>query len=275
MSTRTPVRRVPRSVAGALLLTAGLAGLPACGGGGDPVEARQPSDRFRVLVFSKTTGYRHASIPAGVDAIRGLGRRHRFAVDHTEDARRFSGRVLARYDALIFLSTTGEPLSGSGQQRALRRYIGRGGGFLGVHAASDSHYRWPWYVGLVGASFRRHAPGTPAATVVVEDRSTPATRRLPRRWQRRDEWYAFRENPRARVHVLARLDERSYDPVDSAMGGDHPIAWCHRYAGGRAVYTAMGHTAESYAEPRFLDHLLGSIRMAAGDAPFECPPSGA
>jgi type 1 glutamine amidotransferase len=226
--------------------------------------------RFRVLVFSKTTGFRHDSIPVAVETIHRLGEAHRFGVEHTEDERRFTDRNLARYAAVVFLSSTGEPLQRARHRRAFRRYIRRGGGFLGIHAASDSFYGWRWYVGLVGASFRAHPAGTPSAEVVVEDRDTPATRRLPRVWTRVDEWYAFRANPRRRVHVLATVDERSYDPAGAAMGADHPIAWCHRYAGGRSVYTAMGHTSESYREPLFAAHLLGAIRMAAGRTPFAC-----
>jgi type 1 glutamine amidotransferase len=223
-----------------------------------------------VLVFSKTTGFRHDSIPVAIATIRRLGDEHRFGVEQTEDERRFTDRNLERYDAVVFLSTTGEPLARPSHRGAFQRYIRRGGGFVGVHAASDSFARWPWYVGLVGARFRRHAPGTSVADVVVEDRRTPATRGLPRVWRRVDEWYAFRSNPRGRVHVLATLDERTYDPDGAAMGADHPIAWCHRYDGGRSVYTAMGHTSASYREPLFVAHLLGAIEMAAGRGPFGC-----
>lgn len=238
-------------------------------GDGSP-GSRASRARFRVLVFSKTTGFRHDSIPVGIATIRRLGREHRFAVEQTEDERAFTDRNLAGYDALVFLSTTGEPIARQEHRLAFQRYIRRGGGFLGIHAASDSFERWPWYVGLVGASFRRHAPGTSAARVVVEDAGTPATRGVPRVWRRVDEWYAFRSNPRGRVHVLATLDERTYDPRDAAMGADHPIAWCHRYAGGRSVYTAMGHTSDSYREPSFASHLLGAIEMATGHGPFAC-----
>src|SRR3954451_22615038 len=210
-------------------------------GDGSPGSRASPA-RFRVLVFSKTTGFRHDSIPAGIATIRRLGREHAFAVEQTEDEGAFTDRNLARYEALVFLSTTGEPIARQDHRRAFQRYVRRGGGFLGIHAASDRFKRWPWYVGLVGASFRRHAPGTSAASVVVEDRSAPATRRLPRVWRRVDEWYAFRSNPRRRAHVLVTIDELTYlPPRDAAMGADHPIAWCHRYDGGRAVYTAMGH----------------------------------
>jgi len=231
----------------------------------------QPAERSRVLVFSKTTGFRHDSIPAGIAAIEQLGRRHGFRVDQTENAARFTNRRLAHYDAVIFLSTTGDPLGRAGQKRALRRYVERGGGFFGVHAASDTSAGWRWYEGLIGARFRSHAPGAPRAVVRVARRRTAATRGLPASWRRADEWYAFHANPRGRVRVLATVDERSYSPGDSAMGADHPIAWCQRYRGGRSVYTAMGHTSESYAEPLFRAHLLGSIRMAMGRAPFDCP----
>ena len=211
-------------------------------------------------MFTKTTGFRHDSIPAGVAAIERLGRRHRFSVDTTANAGRFTPRQLARYDVVVFLSTTGTPLARGSQRRAFEGFIRAGGGYVGVHAASDTRGGWPWYERLVGARFKRHDPGTPPATVRVEDRGTAATRGLPEAWQRVDEWYEFRSNPRERAHVLARVE----------LGGDRPIAWCHRYDGGRSVYTAMGHTTASYAEPRFVGHLLGAIEMAAGRAEFGC-----
>jgi type 1 glutamine amidotransferase len=256
-------------IAALVLATVVAAGSASSSGDGSRGSPAAPA-LFRVLVFSKTTGFRHGSIPVAIATIRRLGRQHRFGVEQTEDERRFTDRDLARYDAVVFLSTSGEPLADPGHRRAFQRYIRRGGGFLGVHAASASFARWPWYVGLVGASFRRHAPGTSAADVVVEDRRAPATRGLPRVWRRVDEWYAFRSNPRGRVHVLATVDERTYDHRGAAMGADHPIAWCHRYAGGRSVYTAMGHTSGSYREPLFVAHLLGAIEMAAGRGPFAC-----
>lgn len=224
---------------------------------------------FRVLVFSKTTGFRHDSIPDGIVAIQKLGRQNGFAVDTTEDATRFTDRNLARYRAVVFLSSTGDPLGEPAQKEAFERYIERGGGFAGVHAAADSGYEWPWYGGLVGAYFRSH-PEQQNATVVVTGRGAPSSRGLPRRWTRFDEWYNYQTNPRADgVRVLMTLDERSYDVGPDAMG-DHPIAWCHRYDGGRAWYTGLGHTKESYTDPLFLNHLLGGIEMAAGAAAFPC-----
>ena len=191
-------------------------------------------------------------------------------VDTTGSASRFTTKVLNRYDAVIFLSATGTPIAERAQQRAFERYIKAGGGYLGVHAASDTRGKWAWYEGLVGARFTRHAPGTARATVRVEDRASAATKSLPAAWVRNDEWYEVDRNPRAGVHVLATVDETTYR--GGTMGADHPIAWCHRYDGGRSVYTAMGHTRESFSERRYLAHLLGAIEMAAGRARFNCAP---
>jgi cytochrome c len=245
----------------------------ACAGGSSPARApgQAPAPAgvaARVLVLSKTAGFRHASIPAGAVAIARLGRQHGFVVDHTEDADRLNDAELGRYRALVFLSTTGDFLD-EAQQAALRRFVERGGGWVGIHAASDGEFDWPWYGELVGAWFARH-PSIQRATIHVADHRHPATASLPAQWTRTDEWYDFRSNPRGRVHVLATLDESSYR--GGGMGADHPIAWCHQVGAGRVFYTALGHTIESYAEPLFLDHLLGAIRWASGLVPGDCAP---
>jgi type 1 glutamine amidotransferase len=219
----------------------------------------------RVLVFSKTAGFRHTSIEPGIAAIRGLGAANGFEVDATEDAGQFTSANLGRYRAVVFLSTTGDVLNGA-QQAAFMDYIRHGGGFAGIHAAADTEYGWPWYGDLLGARFARH-PAPAEARIEVEDRDHPSTRTLPDPWNRFDEWYDFQSNPRSRgVTVLLRLDEASYP--GGQMGSDHPIAWYHELDGGRAWYTAGGHTDTSFSEPSFRAHLLGGIRYAAGlDAP--------
>lgn len=219
----------------------------------------------RVLVFTKTAGFRHASIPAGVRALRELGSKAGLAMDVTEDASAFKDANLRRYRAVVFLLTTGDVL-GPGEQAAFERFVRNGGGFAGVHSASDTEHDWPWYGRLVGAYFRTH-PAIQSGVVRVEDSRHPSTRGLPSRWTRTDEWYSFASNPRGSVRVLANLDESSYDPGAGAMGRDHPIAWAHEFERGRAWYTAGGHTDQSYAEPLFRRHLLGGIRYAAGLTP--------
>jgi len=190
---------------------------------------------FAVLVFSKTAGFRHDSIPAGIAAIRQLGQQNGFTVDATEDAAAFTDTNLARYQAVVWLSTTGDVLDAT-QQSAFERYIHAGGGYAGVHAAADTEYDWAWYGRLVGAYFNSH-PAIQQATVKVEDHSHPSTASLPDSWTRTDEWYNFRTDPRANVHVLASLDETTYQPGTGAMG-DHPTAWCQNFEGGRSWYRA-------------------------------------
>ena len=255
--------RRPRSTAAAGWLLGALAIL------GPPSAAAQTTNAsFAVLVFSKTAEFRHDSIGSGIAAIRALGDEHGFAVDATEDANRVTGAALARYKVVVFLLTTGDILDGA-QKAALERYVRGGGGFVGIHSASDTEHHWPWYGRLVGTWFRNHPRSIQPGMVRIEDPDHPSTKGLPRNWERVDEWYNFVGNPRGTVHVLARLDEATYS--GGAMGGDHPIAWCRNVDGGRSWYTAMGHTRESYAEPLFRRHLLGGIESAAGVA-AGCPP---
>ncbi|MFG1992600.1 ThuA domain-containing protein [Actinoplanes sp. NPDC048988] len=249
------------------VLAATLISAPAASAAPD-VAAAEP---YSVLVFSKTAAFRHDSIPAGIAAIKKLGEDNGFTVDTTEDGAAFTDDNLAKYRAVVWLSTTGDVLD-AGQQAAFERYIQAGGGYAGVHAASDTEYSWPWYGKLVGAYFNNH-PANQQATVKVEDHAHPSTASLPDRWSRFDEWYNFRTNPRGDVHVLASLDESSYSPGTGAMGADHPTAWCRDYDGGRAWYTGGGHTNESYADPQFLSHLLGGIQTAAGVVEADCGAS--
>jgi type 1 glutamine amidotransferase len=213
---------------------------------------------FSVLVFSKTAGFRHASIPAAIAALETLGADNDFAVETTEDASIFTDAELGRFDAVVFLMTTGDVLD-AGQQGAFERFIQQGGGFVGVHSATDTEYSWPWYGGLVGAYFESH-PAVQEAIIRILDHTHPAVATLPDEWVRTDEWYNFQAVPTG-VEVLALLDEGSYQ--GGKHGSPHPIAWYHNYDGGRSFYTAGGHTIDSYSERLFLDHLLGGIVYAA------------
>ena len=223
------------------------------------IASADEANRFALLVFSKTAGYRHESIPAGIAAIRSLGTQHRVAVDATEASSQFTDEGLAKYRVIVFLNTTGDVLDAA-QQAAFERFIRRGGGFVGVHSATDTEYEWRWYGNLVGAYFRNH-PVIQPATLQVADASHPSTRHLPATWTRTDEWYNFRKAADADVTVLMRIDESSYRGGN--MGEHHPVAWCHAYDGGRAWYTELGHTIESYSDPLFVEHLWGGITWAA------------
>ncbi|HET6567858.1 MAG TPA: ThuA domain-containing protein [Rhodothermales bacterium] len=215
---------------------------------------------YKILVYSQTNGFRHSSIPVAIEAVKKLGRENGFDVDATEDSTAFTDQNLAQYQAVVFLMTTGDVLN-EAEQQAFRRYIENGGGYAGVHAAADTEYDWDWYGTLVGAYFKSH-PKQQNATVLVLDKVFPATKMLPDRWKRFDELYNYRTNPRGQVHVLMALDEKTYEGGE--MGYDHPIAWVHKVGKGRAFYTGLGHTEDSYSEPLFLQHLLGGIQWAAG-----------
>jgi cytochrome c len=227
---------------------------------------RQPD--FSVLVFSKTAGFRHASIPDGIAAIAELGAQANFSVVATEDDAQFTDDNLANFSVVVFLNTTGTVLDDA-EKAAFMRYIENGGGFVGVHSATDTEYDWAWYGQLVGAYFQDH-PSIQQATVNVVDDEHPSTVGLPPMWERTDEWYNFRTNPRGSVHVLAVLDETTYT---GGTMGDHPISWCREFDNGRSWYTAMGHTSETFNEPLYREHLLGGIRYAAGNAAGNCNPT--
>lgn len=252
-----------------LTVLALLSALVACRAAAGNGNGSRKGNEVRVLVFTRTAGFHHTSIPQGVAAIRDLGGSAGFAVDSTDDSRRFTLDNLRRYRAVVFLNTTGDVLD-EAQQRDFETYVRAGGGYVGVHSATDTEYGWPFYGELVGAWLSNHSEVVPAH-LVVEDRTHPATAYLGPTWTRTDEWYNFRTNPRTRVHVLATLDESTYP--GGSMGRDHPIAWCHPVGSGRSFYTGGGHTEGSYAEPAFRTHLLGGIRYAAGLVPATCAPS--
>ena len=253
MMSSSPLWRSTRLVVLVGLLFLSISLLP-------PSAAAQDLADASVLVFSKTNGYRHAAIPDGVRALRALANEHGFEVTATEDSTAMRPSRLSAVDVVVFLNTSGDVLGPAGQD-ALCRFIRDGGGYVGVHAASDTEYDWAWYGRLVGAYFDGH-PEIQEAVVRVERPSHPSTRMLPEAWTRRDEWYNFDSNPRDSVQVLLTLDEGTYD--GGTMGDDHPIAWKHEFDGGRAWYTAGGHTKASYRAPLFRQHLLGGLRWAAG-----------
>lgn len=267
-----------RSLLGASALGLGLAALPW------PASA----SGFRVLVFSRTTVFRHSSIPAGIACITELGREHGFAVDATEDPAVFNQSTLDSYATVVFLNTTGTVLDTAAQRDALERFVRRGGGFVGVHAAADTEYDWPFYDQLVGTHFLCHpAFGAQPGTLVTEDHQHPASAHLADRFSINEEFYSFRRNPRPDVHVLLTVDEHTYlpDPNTSnspinadgtynphwlpgvtgymsgkrGVPGDHPMSWTHRNLGGAVFYTALGHQEGLYDKDWYRRHLLGGI----------------
>ncbi|WPP50206.1 ThuA domain-containing protein [Catalinimonas niigatensis] len=231
----------------------------------DSQGASMAQDEPKVLVFSKTNGFRHESIEPGIEAIQKLGQENNFSVDTSEDSTVFTQDNLSDYAAVVFLNTTGDILNEE-QQSAMEQYIQNGGGYVGIHSAADTEYEWPWYGKLVGAYFDGH-PGNPnvrEATLHVVDANHPSTKPLPKDWVHSDEWYNYKDINTEQNKDLIMLDETTYE--GGTNGDYHPISWYKDFDGGRAFYTGSGHTDESFTDSMFLQHLMGGLNYAMGNS---------
>lgn len=210
----------------------------------------------KILVFSKTQAYRHASIAEGKLALLKLGRENNWIVDTSEDATAFYSQNLEKYKAIIFLNTSGNILD-TIQKQAFQHFIRKGGGFVGIHAATDTEKKWPWYNDLVGAYFQGH-PKPQNALYQVIDNTHPSVSFLPDTLTRFEEIYNFYSFKANLVKVVMTVDEKSY--TGGKMGDNHPAAWYHNFDGGKAFYTAWGHHPETYTDPTFLQHITAAIK---------------
>lgn len=235
-----------------------------------PAAARAAENR--ILVYNKNqTGpglYVHNNIPAATAAIKKLGLENGFAVDVSDSPSDFTDENLRRYKALVFNNTNNEILETEEQKAALQRYIRAGGGFVGIHSATGSMRKWPWYWSLVGGKFLRH-PKFQTFTIRVKDTSDISTAHLGESFQWEDEFY-YVDNMPSGLHVLLAGDLKTLDDPAKAkypgdkFGDEFPLAWRHEFEGGRAWYTALGHKAEHYSDPRLTRHILGGIQWAMG-----------
>lgn len=222
----------------------------------------------RVLVFSKTAGFRHESVEAGVAAIVDLGRTHGFDVDATEDADWFTDERLAAYDVVVWMQVSGVVLEPS-HREAYERFTSRGGGFVGVHAASDGERGWPLYDALVGARFASHPPGVSDAVLHRADVDDPSIEGRPASWSWTDEWYRMDRDPSVGAEVLVTVDPRVFgentteEEMGTTMPG-YPVTWRRTAGPARAWYTSLGHEPEAYADEDFRSHLHGGLLSAAG-----------
>jgi type 1 glutamine amidotransferase len=229
-----------------------------------PAHAKQ----FSVLLFTKTAGWHHKSINAGVTAMQEMAERHHFTLDWHEMADVFADNQLKKYDAVVFLNTTADILNAT-QQAAMERFIQSGKGFVGIHSASDTEHQWDWYTKMVGRTFHIH-PVIQTAEVDVIDRSFPGVERMPDTFLWTDEFYEFGAERIEGLQYILSLDESTYNPVadwghvaGKGMGEFHPIAWYHEYDGGRAFYTGLGHMPSTYRDKMFLEHIYGGVYWAA------------
>jgi type 1 glutamine amidotransferase len=211
-----------------------------------------------ILIFHGAVGYRHESTAAGVHAVRELGADNGVTTFDTADSRVFESSDLDGFEAVVWMQNSGTGILDVAQRLAYERYTAAGGGFAGVHAASDGERDWPLYDQLIGGRFRAHPAELQPARLRVEQ-PDPSTVAIRNDWDWTDEWYSFDDNPRPRVVVLATVSESDYDPGETAMGDDHPVVWRTQVGPARAWYTALGHQVEAFDDPIFRAHLWGGI----------------
>ena len=221
------------------------------------ISKKNENDTLNVLVFSKTQGYRHENIKIGLAGFRTLAANKSWKMTTTEDATYFNDKFLSKIDVVVFFNTTGDILNSS-EEIALEGFIKSGGGFLGIHAAADTEYDWPFYQELIAAHFASHPPTQKARLIVHQETNHPAIGHLGNEWSLRDEWYSFKEPLKSHATLLMEVD-------DSSLSGkiplteSHPIAWAHEKFGGRSMYTGIGHTAEQFSDPVYLEHIARSV----------------
>lgn len=209
----------------------------------------------KLLLFSYTQKYRHKSIEVAKVAITQMANKKNYELEFSENPADFTTENLQRFDALIFVNPTGSNVFSDEQKAAFKGFINKGGGFVGIHAATDFCFEWEWYGKLVGAFFTNH-PKIQEAKLNVVNHKHPSTKHLPKTFRYTDEWYNFKDFNKD-VKVLLTIDESSY--TGGNMGQFHPISWYHKYDGGKVFYTALGHRNECYTDELFMKHLLGGL----------------
>ncbi len=231
-----------------------------------------PPNRPAILIFSKTTAFRHGeSIDAAKAVFGAMARRNNWFVYETEEGGVFNPEQLGRFEAIIFNNSTG-PVLNDEQQRVLSQYVEAGGALLGIHGAGDSSHRWPWYeTNLLGTRFSHHPlnPQFQKTDVRVEPTvDTTLTRNLPSSWAHEDEWYVFLGQPKG-VRILSYINGDQIIPNGNmlwikdknfGMGKYHPVAWYRPVGKGKTFYTSMGHSAAVWQDTHFVRLLENAIR---------------
>jgi len=224
------------------------------------------AESAKVLYVTQSAGFAHPVLPHSEAVLKRIATETGiFDIAVTRDAETINSHGLENYDAVVFFTTGELPLDQT-QQEALLAYVRRGGGFVGVHSATDTFYEWPQYLSLIGGYFDGH-PWHQQVTVSVEDETHPSTRHLGTSFEIYDEIYQHRNWSRDRVHVLLSLDVTSVDMTARGIkrqDGDFALAWTRQEGAGRVFYTALGHRPEVWDDTRFQQHLLEGILWAMG-----------
>ncbi len=234
-----------------------------------PLGARAERALSRILYFTYSAGYRHEVIPLSKAILTQLGTNSgAFEASATEDTSEFSTENLKRYAAVMFY-TSGELPMSDAEKTALLNFVRSGGGFLGVHSATDTFYNWPDYLDLIGGYFNGH-PWHQTVTLEVVNPGDPLVAFLGNSLQIEDEIYQISDFDYRGSHVLLRVDQRS---VDLNKAGVHrrfygwPLAWTRYYGQGRVFYTALGHEASVWQDARYQRILTNAILWSMRGSP--------
>lgn len=260
-----------------------------------------PAKPRHLLIFSRTTGFRHSSIPTGAKAIQMLGEKTRaFTAVHSEDPAMFDEANLKQFDAVFMLNTTGECLADDPadnspeaqsrtkqRQENLRQFVAQGKGLIGAHSATDTMYSWKEYGDMVGGWFKNH-PWHTEVPIKIEAVNHPLTAMFDasQDFVVKDEIYQFApREPQAsyngyqpysrdRLRVLMSLDNSKFDVSQGErQDKDYAISWIQQYDQGRVFYSVLGHNDFIFWHPQILQHYLAGIQYAMGDLPADATPS--
>ncbi len=235
-----------------------------------------PANQSAVLLFSKTSGFRHGgSIEASKPIIEALAKKNNLFIYETEEGGVFNAEQLAKFSTVIFDNSTGEVINDE-QKRALEKYVENGGSLIGIHGAGDNSHHWDWYVqNLLGSEFSHHAITEgfklQNTEVTLDNQSDSLiTKGIPAKWNHADEWYVFYENPRKKGFTIVTTingdavitDGNMFFTKDKnfGMGKDHPVAWCREIGKGKTFYTSMGHDETAWKDEHFVKLIENGIK---------------
>ncbi|AYQ31821.1 ThuA domain-containing protein [Runella sp. SP2] len=239
-----------------------------------------PTDKPAILLFSKTTGFRHgASIDASKPVIADLAQKNNWYLYETEEGGVFNAEQLAKFSVVVFNNSTGEVINDE-QKRVLEQYVENGGSLMGIHGAGDDSHHWDWYEKhLLGAKFSHHPldPQFQMADILLDTPKDSLFSTLVPKWSNSDEWYVFFENPRKKgFNIVYTINGESINPSGNmlfvstknfGMGKDHPVAWYKQTGKGKTFYTSMGHNETAWQNTNFVKLIETALQWSAKKQP--------
>ncbi|WDE98616.1 ThuA domain-containing protein [Lentisphaera profundi] len=246
----------------------------------DVVKSKSPR---KVLIYSRTTGFRHGSIEMGAVLLQQLGdKTGAYTSVHTEDEAMFNDAELAKYDVILMLSTTRNPIASPKARAAFEKFMASDKGLVGIHAATDCHKDWPNYLEAMGGIFDGHPwGGGDKVTIYNEDPDHVCAKMVPQGFVIQDEIYQYKDDKyftRDKMRVLLSLDLSGPNMMKNKKkmkrkDNDYAVSWLRSFTGSKVFYTNLGHNDATFMNPVAMQHILTGIQYAAGDIEADATPS--